>query len=671
MNSEFKVYLDEQKQNNAYSSTVATPLLSEAFGTGENVKTKGWVVELDFTKENIVNSIANIIENNPNVDKENDDSIKNAIKNIIYEIILNLSESAKKLKLTLGRFGQAFVGVQSDDQNVISYYFLPAKGKTPEAFAERFIAQIGQNRKTVFLAKSLDATEARFYKNEFDKNSIFYEPAGKKDEILNDNLTKYTTDIIIKTIKETLAANKTRKENGNLINVYSTTYRISDEFITNIAKKEAEGSQSITDFYTRLVNEINEQLSNAIKQINEANKNDFLGIIPLKTAGFNLYFKDRSVAEDIAAVLNQEDNNTVKEWKRYENKMLTLPKSIDITTFRNSTFGIKVVGDLVKDILPGINDQVKVIQYQYEFDDENVKNILDKRGIDSIDKVENGIDEYFKAIYSKLIETHKNQLITILSEKKKLKFIFTQNVTDSGIVNVLANLLYCSENDIRQKTTALTKKEIDDFRKHPITTANFESFSSIVKEFIGAENDEKRKEKTLQNKLIINVEELAHYIINPQTFKSRPIQWNPYIAFNNLNSNKTDESFTNAMYKKLLKTCNLLFESSDNQFNLIKQNIMELLGTKESASLIELDKSGKIIKNIVSNIISFFENKVKDIGKDINEYITIEKDKDNNSITYSYAPIIAKQIEKIEQALLNSFSKNIITLTGVKNLKKV
>ena len=669
MDKEFKNYLDEQKQNNAYSSTVEAPLMSEFFGIGDNKKTKGWAVDLDFTKESVIDSIANIINAEKNPDEsikdpgKDDENFEKSIKNAIYEIIVELSNSAKKLKRVLGNFGKAFVGVQSTDDHTLSYFFLPARGENPEAFAERFIDQVGQNRKTAFLAKSLDATEKSFYKSAMDTKSIFFNPDNARDEIINDRFVIGVYDAIFKKVRETINANKLRKEKGNLINVYSVTYKVDNDLITNIAKETAEHNQSINDFYEKLVETLNKNIAGAINQIGEGSKDDYLGFIPLKTAGFNLYFKERSIAEDVANVLNQSDSNGVKEWKRYENKILNLDKTINIDAFRNSTFGIKVVGGLTEKILPGINDQVKVIQFTHVVDDDNIKRIL--KELDSTDtgEIKNALFKYFSTVYNKLIETHKEQLITIISEKKKLKFIFTSNVTDTGVASTIANLLYCDEGDVKHNVTALTKKEIEDFKDRKVDATNFEAIIIAAKEVLDAGKSEADKEKTRRQIIKINVETLGDYTVEAFLKLVNLGKWLP---------ESKQPTFTSAMYESLMKKCKLLSEAEerDDEFSLMIKELREI--SDKSIKLVEIGgdrKPGVFVDRFATNLTNYIKTRFNRIASNVSEYLSIISPKNNNkSIEFIYSPKIEAKLNEIFADLKKTFGK-IVSISTPENME--
>ena len=72
MKNDFKDYLNEQKLDNKYSSTIKSPsILQERWFSTSDKEINGYAVNLDFTAEGVIEGIADLI------DKLDDSAIKN------------------------------------------------------------------------------------------------------------------------------------------------------------------------------------------------------------------------------------------------------------------------------------------------------------------------------------------------------------------------------------------------------------------------------------------------------------------------------------------------------------------------------------------------------------------------------------------------------------------
>ena len=174
------------------------------------------------------------------------------------------------------------------------------------------------------LKKGMDIEEETYYKSDIKKarkNNIFIKL--NKDEIIKGSFMTGIVSKIQEKVKVELKDADDKAERGNLISVYSVPFKVDDALI----KETAQNTKDVEEFYTKLAEKINAELVSALKHVRKLD--DYVGFIPTKSYGFNLYFKDKDTATDFAEKVNQEGEAKVNERKRYEKKISKLFQLLD------------------------------------------------------------------------------------------------------------------------------------------------------------------------------------------------------------------------------------------------------------------------------------------------------------------------------------------------------
>lgn len=90
MKNDFKDYLNEQKLDNKYSSTIKSPsMLQERWFSTSDKEINGYAVNLDFTAEGVIEGIADLIDaqvnptDTPEKAQEEKDKFATSFKNSI------------------------------------------------------------------------------------------------------------------------------------------------------------------------------------------------------------------------------------------------------------------------------------------------------------------------------------------------------------------------------------------------------------------------------------------------------------------------------------------------------------------------------------------------------------------------------------------------------------
>ena len=693
MKNDFKDYLNEQKLNNKYSSTINPPKLNERIlSLGSEKRINGYAVNLDFTTEAVINRMADLSDAKVNPDDTADkaqaekDNFNTTFKNSIYQIIKSLTEDAKKVTLHgLARLkgwdfkgNLALAGVETADDHTLSYIFFPGPKDDPERHAKRFIDLVGQDRNTAFLKGDLKPVEREFSPDGMDKESIFFDPEHNKSKIIEDRFTTTVFSLTYKKVKAKLDDAKTSYERGNLISVYTTPYKIDEDIIVSIAKQAAREDKGLEEFYTALVTKISEDLNDFLTQKLEKEQfEDYLGFIPTKTYGFNLYFKDRDVAIDAANILNEGDDgeSKVKEMKRYEKKIAKYRQSIDpakdVNWFRGLQFSVKTVAKLVKDILPNIEDQVTVYQYSVDYSKEYLQKVIkDNAGSNEVNyktgegQLESFIESYIKDLIKKLKEKYEKQLIGITSEGKKLKFIFTTNTTELGIKSTLAALIRCEEKNIIPLKTALTKTEIDEFHKNLESMSNFKSITDAAnidiqdtkKKFVGAYS------------IVVSKDRIGEF--TPNTILGSNKTGSAWI----LKLAESAISFKQNLCNKLMEAINLVNEAEAGDKELSTAALVGLLKNfaDPDKKLNETREGQAWVNKYTLAIINYVISAIKSSASNANDYIEIvENSAKDGRLVFKYAEPIEESVKKaVSQFASKTTNMGKIVDIQHKNLKE-
>jgi hypothetical protein len=457
MNDTFKSYLARQKAENKYSSSPSKELLGE--GIFDNKKYECYAVKLDFTDKALVKVMTDALINEykSRTDSEGKadpvksliakgtDGFKDDLRNKVTDLVINTIKSTKNLKnfFGLGKDSSALASVEVVDNTVLKYIFFPGPKKNPKAFAERFIDEIGRDPDVAILKSRMDIVPETFYKSDIKRrreDNIFYKAAKNPDDaevrekIKDSGFVNGIVATLGEGVEKHLKTVDEQNEKGNLISVFSVPYKIDDELIDSTAKD----SKNIDEFYTKLADKINKELVATLKQVSKID--DYFGFIPTKTYGFNLYFKDKDVATDIAEKLNQDGNANVSERKRYEKKMTKLYQLLGGSSelsglshpeggmdeyFRGTLFARTRVAERVKERFPGIEDQVSVTQYVVKYDEGELKQLLAEFDLDSAkEDIRARVKQKLQEVLSNLQKVYEDELISMGSEGSNLIFFF-------------------------------------------------------------------------------------------------------------------------------------------------------------------------------------------------------------------------------------------------------
>jgi hypothetical protein len=693
MKNDFKAYLNEQKLDNKYSSTINPPKLDERIlSLGSEKRINGYAVNLDFTNEAVINRMADLSDAKVNPDdtaekaKEEKDKFTTSFKQSIYQIIKSLTENAKKVTLHgLARLkgwdfkgNLALAGIETVDDHTLSYIFFPGPKDDPERHAKRFIDLVGQDRNTAFLKGDLKLVDREFSPDGMDKESIFFDPEHNESKIIEDRFTTTVFSLTYKKVKAKLDDAKTSYERGNLISVYTTPYKIDEDIIVNIAKQAAREDKGLEEFYTALVTKIAEDLNDFLTQkLEKEQLEDYLGFVPTKTYGFNLYFKDKDVAIDAANILNEGDDgeSKVKEMKRYEKKIAKYRQSIDpsrdVNWFRGLQFSVKTVANLVKAILPNIEDQVTVYQYSVEYTKEYLQKVIkDNAGSNEVNyktgegQIESFVESYIKDLIKRLKEKYEKQLIGITSEGKKLKFIFTSNTTELGIKSTLAALIRCEEKNIIPLKTALTKTEIGEFHKNLESMSNFKSITDAAnidiqdtkKKFVGAYS------------IVVSKDHLGEF--TPNTILGSNKTGSAWI----LKLAESVTSFKQNLCNKLMETINLVNEAEAGDKELSTAALVGLLKNfaDPDKKLNETREGQAWVNKYTAAIINYVNAAIKSSASNANDYIEIvENSAKDGRFVFKYAEPIEESVKKAVSQFASK-TTNIGKIVDIqhKNLKE-
>jgi len=689
MKNDFKDYLNEQKLDHKYSSTIKSPsMLQERWFSTSDKEINGYAVNLDFTAEGVIEGIADLIDakvnptDTPEAAKEEKDKFTESFKESIYDIIKVLADKANKIvrKGLVAKFDSksdsALAGVETIDDHTLSYIFYPASKKNPDGYAKQFKDIVGQERKSAFLKGDLKIVDRTFQEEGMDKKSIFINP--DKSKILEDRFVTKVYSLTYKKVKAKLDDAKTSYERGNLISVYTTPYKIDEDIIVSIAKQAAREDKGLEEFYTALVTKISEDLNDFLTQKLEPEQfEDYLGFVPTKTYGFNLYFKDKDVAIDAANILNEGDDgeSKVKEMKRYEKKIAKYRQSIDpskdVNWFRGLQFSVKTVAKLVKDILPNIEDQVTVYQYTVEYSKEYLQKVIkDNAGSSEVNyktgegQLESFIESYIKDLIKRLKEKYEKQLIGITSEGKKLKFIFTTNTTELGIKSTLAALIRCEEKNIIPLKTALTKTEIGEFHKNLESMSNFKSITDAAnidiqdtkKKFVGAYS------------IVVSKDRIGE--LTPNTILGSNKTGSAWI----LKLAESAISFKQNLCNKLMEAINLVNEAEAGDKELSTAALVGLLKNfaDPDKKLNETREGQAWVNKYTLAIINYVISAIKSSASNVNDYIEIvENSAKDGRLVFKYAEPIEESVKKaVSQFASKTTNMGKIVDIQHKNLKE-
>ena len=512
MKDTFKAYLAQQKADNKYMTAPSKELLGE--GIFDNRKYDCYSVSIDFTSEYMVKTLTNMLINDyktDNADASTDSSVKSLIglgskefseklREKLFDMVAETVKATKQLRtfFGLGKDSSALAAIQTEGDNgtTLKYIFFRASKKSPKAYAERFRDEVGRNPKISMLKKGMDIEEETYYKSDIKKaraNNIFIKL--NKDEIIKGSFMTGIVSKIQEKVKVELKDADDKAERGNLISVYSVPFKVDDALI----KETAQNTKDVEEFYTKLVEKINAELVSALKQVRKLD--DYVGFIPTKSYGFNLYFKDKDTATDFAEKVNQEGEGKVNERKRYEKKISKLfqllDKDADLSSlstptnnatdfFRGTLFARTHVAELIKEKFPSAEDQLTIYQYIVKYDNEELKNFLHKFKLDVDEsEIHEGVNKKLREVLENLQGAYKDELVSMQSEGSNLIFFFRKTAMIDAVKSKIASAMSCEMRQIKVTKTAMTAKEVKTFKDKISELDDLVSFYKAIDKLYG------------------------------------------------------------------------------------------------------------------------------------------------------------------------------------------
>ena len=692
MKDTFKAYLDQQKADNKYMTAPSKELLGE--GIFANKKYDCYAVTLDFSSEYMTKALSNVLINEYKsasgaAGSSGTDPVKtlielkpeefnNKLKEKVIEILEEVARASKNLKtfFGLGKESSALAYIQTEgnddgESTILKYIFFKASPRHPKAYAERFKDEIGRNSKISILKNGVDIVPETYYKEditekrkdkEFEK---FFKPKDNKAELLNDNFTTSIVNNLQDNVKKYLTELAEKNEKGNLISVYSVPFKVDDKLINETARN----TDNLDDFYTELAKKINDALVASLKQVSKID--DYVGFIPTKSYGFNLYFKDKDTASEFAEKINQEGEARVNERKRYENKMsklyqllgansdlssLSHPENSADQFLRGTLFARTHIADLIKEKFPSAEDQLVIYQYIVKYDEDELMKFLHHFNIDVENhEIRAAVKDKLQLVLENIQKVYSDELVSMSSEGTNLVFFFRKDAKIDGVRTRIAEAMSCEMNRIKVIKTALTKKEVDAFKSKLSDLEDLESFYKAVEKLNG--------ETVKLIKGDITLDESAIKETVTDSYQDQVLN----LLIGITKSAKEVEGFVGIIVAKSKGVIEVYFKDQESytlgRKNILQENGKLIKSMPEQGSSVEIARvDAKKMNNIIQpdNIKDYFEN----ILKQKNQEAAEEADKKAREFTYSI--VIPFSVEKFIEKHNNDKIERLINAYGIK-----
>ena len=515
MRTDFNAYLNEQKKQNLYSSKMDKVIIKEGlFGIGNNKKYTGSVATIDLESKGVITTLSNLYKNNDAAKGHDnkDSALSKGEEGFVDEVKTNMVEMFKRLKEATKNLNRLFnikIALASVEvsEREIKYYFFKGPKKNPLAFAERFRDEVGRDPMLAPLKSAIDVEEATFYKADAIKKrekEPFFDPANHENEIKTSPLVDKIVAGLKNKLSSEIKAAEEKAKKGNLVTVYSVQYKVDDELIKEVMKDD--NARSLNQFYEILVSRINDDLVRTLNQIDDIS--EYIGFIPTKSYGFNLYFKDRDTAEIVSEKLSGGEDGKVSERKRYEKKLgeyyqLLIKTSegkcnnlraagVDASGakdyFKGTLFARKHIAGMVKEKFPSADDQHVVLQYIVRYDKDELKKLLSNFNLLDYDDKKNirpAFKTKLKEVLNNILKVYKDELVALTSEGTNLVFTFKTSASIDAVKNRIASAMTCTLQSIKVQKTTITEKEAQIFRKQLNELDDLESFYMAVDKLKG------------------------------------------------------------------------------------------------------------------------------------------------------------------------------------------
>jgi hypothetical protein len=608
----FNEYLNEKKKSNGYTSEF---VLSEGlFGlTGKDKEREAYGVLINFADDAIITHVAKAIQNNKqNNQNQNNQNGQNNQKTIDQQADDEKKKSQKEIREIIStyiqRLAEKFIAAPGhiiakakNDYEVI-YVFKKYNNKQPKAYANGFVKTINSmsSQQTLYnmsyiaeIAEvvSTDYTN-RELKNIEAKVNMFNDP--KATALETSDFVKNVTSEIFNKVNERIDRNTEFAKKGNLITVYSIPYKISDESITTLATDEKKKGNKVDAFYDELAKIANKNIVDFLNQLDAEGVKDYLGIVPVKTYGFNLYFKDRDTAEQAAEGLNQDGTDIrVTERKRYEGKIVNRPKVLTDTVALNNgvtvngvsgagawlqgtRFGVEHVTKLIGDIYPDAKTSREVKIATVKVDEDWIKNkLLENNNVTEDDMLRNIQNRIIKP----LVDHGKDNFVSVSSEGTSLVFIFTSSTSTDNIETYLNGIVPASKITVRSGRFTegeitghqeMMKKmaavfNINDYSRSMIRE-KFTSLFNMASKWISADKEDAQKKADADAQKAANAPGalIIQFITDKFKKLSKDAKINLLTAIDKV---QLEESFASNLYSYLIEKLHINEGAIDDMIN--------------------------------------------------------------------------------------------------------
>lgn len=671
MKDTFNEYLVENKSNKTYTSEHN---VNEGFMDflkkdwdrtfGSRNEKKGWVVKIDFSTNQVIDEIVEKLRARDEFKTSDALADKEKFGSAVS------TELAKYIKVLTGLFlkNHGHLIVKPEGDKILDFIFDNYTEKDPKNYAKEFVSSINHTEgedNIRFLSDIAQIYSYDYIKSEVNdkeiKNNNFNRDNAEISDIAKDDFVIRLMNSIYTKVKETVDKNNTKAERGEQIKVFSIPFKIDDSVITKTAKEIKESGSGLNAFYSALTKKINNTLKEFLGQLVENdNIKSYLGFIPVKSYGFNLYFKDRDIAEEASEILNQENGAKVAERMRYEKRISKMPTVLeaeaniggislhgpsDATSwFRNTKFAIEHVGELVNEYFPGADDQVKIKNVRFEIDKEQRQSL----GNNQTDILENLAKKVKNALYD------QKDFIVMTSDNNIIEAKFLATATDDNIRTLFNGVFNTTAEDINITAGALTQKEIDNYKEKfkqamSSTKVFLELFGSLVG--YNAEKDAEAKAEA--------GEERRRAAIKFTFTKVRDMNDGQKSAILNAIRQLQVESFKDSLYSHLM----LIAENETVEKPKRKQVPAAAPAKPNDISMADAHAgvSGLDGQDILTLVMKEIKSDMNIIGTRLKCEIKVVYDKDTDNIIIDY-PVKAKAevgsyIEKIKDKLNNFIAK--------------
>ena len=671
MKDTFNEYLVENKSNKTYTSEHN---VNEGFMDflkkdwdrtfGSRNEKKGWVVKIDFSTNQVIDEIVEKLRARDEFKTSDALADKEKFGSAVS------TELAKYIKVLTGLFlkNHGHLIVKPEGDKILDFIFDNYTEKDPKNYAKEFVSSINHTEgedNIRFLSDIAQIYSYDYIKSEVNdkeiKNNNFNRDNAEISDIAKDDFVIRLMNSIYTKVKETVDKNNTKAERGEQIKVFSIPFKIDDSVITKTAKEIKESGSGLNAFYSALTKKVNDTLKEFLGQLVENdNIKSYLGFIPVKSYGFNLYFKDRDIAEEASEILNQENGAKVAERMRYEKRISKMPTVLeaeanidgislhgpsDATSwFRNTKFAIEHVGELVNEYFPGADDQVKIKNVRFEIDKEQRQSL----GNNQTDILENLAKKVKNALYD------QKDFIVMTSDNNIIEAKFLATATDDNIRTLFNGVFNTTAEDINITAGALTQKEIDNYKEKfkqamSSTKVFLELFGSLVG--YNAEKDAEAKAEA--------GEERRRAAIKFTFTKVRDMNDGQKSAILNAIRQLQVESFKDSLYSHLM----LLAENETVEKPKRKPVPAAAPAKPNDISMADAHAgvSGLDGQDILTLVMKEIKSDMNIIGTRLKCEIKVVYDKDTDNIIIDY-PVKAKAevgsyIEKIKDKLNNFIAK--------------